>query len=476
MRVRYEEAIARARHPASKWPGRGSGNRLEPEAWPVIRPRFRLSAGDTVFTLGSCFARNIERHLELLGFEVPCAAYKVPLEEWSGGFGSGILNKYTVHSMRDELAWAAAAQGEGASEARLGEFLLPVGGEQCIDLMLAGFAPVTRARALERRRELAALYRHAFTAEVVVMTLGLIETWRDAERGAYIQQTPNATMARMAPQRWEFEIVSYEDALQAMRDAIELLTRTGRPDKKILVTTSPVPMARSFSGEDVLVANTYSKSVLRAVCGAVTREYANVDYAPSYESAMLSRTPEVWEDDLVHVTTAFVGKIVERTLAAYVSEAPGPAPLSLDERRTRIEAAKNTSLALQGARGSSPGVRFKERERILIIFPAGTEAHGVEFGPLDLRGCKTFMAQLVSDPGMPPADVALEIRSADADAPCFSVIQRLAGGKLAWRVPLSGLPAEATVTISVKLCEPHDAGSRPRVRVGNARFIAPPAP
>src|SRR6185503_8873452 len=178
MRVRYEEAIARARHPASKWPARGLGNRLEPEAWPVIRPRFRLSAGDTVFTLGSCFARNIERHLELLGFEVPCAAYKVPLEEWSGGFGSGILNKYTVHSMRDELAWAAAAQGEGASEARLGEFLLPVGGEQCIDLMLAGFAPVTRARALERRCELAELYRHAFTAEVVVMTLGLIETWR----------------------------------------------------------------------------------------------------------------------------------------------------------------------------------------------------------------------------------------------------------------------------------------------------------
>jgi hypothetical protein len=47
-------------------------------------------------------------------------------------------------------------------------------------------------------------------------------------------------------------------------------------------TVSPVPLYLTFSGEDIIVANTYSKSVLRAACDAVENSREHVDYFPSY--------------------------------------------------------------------------------------------------------------------------------------------------------------------------------------------------
>jgi hypothetical protein len=55
------------------------------------------------------------------------------------------------------------------------------------------------------------------------------------------------------------------------------------PGVKFLVTVSPVPLTATASGQHVEVATTYSKSVLRAVCGLAYERFNNVDYFPSYE-------------------------------------------------------------------------------------------------------------------------------------------------------------------------------------------------
>ncbi len=52
--------------------------RLLTEAWPRINPSFQISSGATIFTIGSCFARNIEDHLKLLGYSVPTLDYRAP--------------------------------------------------------------------------------------------------------------------------------------------------------------------------------------------------------------------------------------------------------------------------------------------------------------------------------------------------------------------------------------------------------------
>src|SRR5262249_37337365 len=45
------------------------------------------------------------------------------------------------------------------------------------------------------------------------------------------------------------------------------------------------------------------------------------DYFPSYESVMLTRRPEVWEDDLIHVAPAFIGRVMLRVADSYVPDA-----------------------------------------------------------------------------------------------------------------------------------------------------------
>lgn len=72
-------------------------------------------------------------------------------------------------------------------------------------------------------------------------------------------------------------------------------------------TVSPVPLYLTFSGEDIIVANTYSKSVLRAVCNAVENSRKRVDYFPSYEAVTLS-TRFILEKDRRYVKNFFIKK------------------------------------------------------------------------------------------------------------------------------------------------------------------------
>jgi hypothetical protein len=86
-----------------------------------------------------------------------------------------------------------------------------------------------------------------------------------------------------------------------------------------LVTVSPVPFSDTFSGQGVVIANTYSKSVLRAVAQDWARSSERVDYFPSYEMVMLSAPDAAWLPDHRHVHREHVEKIVETFLTAYVT-------------------------------------------------------------------------------------------------------------------------------------------------------------
>jgi len=52
---------------------------------------------------------------------------------------------------------------------------------------------------------------------------------------------------------------------------------------------------------DVVVANTYAKSLLRAVAQEWTSAHDNVHYFPSYEIVQNSDRAATWEPDLRHV-------------------------------------------------------------------------------------------------------------------------------------------------------------------------------
>jgi hypothetical protein len=305
--------------PHSKWPNRKWTNRLEPECWPVLAPKFKILPGSTVFSMGSCFARNIEDHLFKLGFVVPTLDFSVPKSEFPYR-PNGILNKYTPPSIWFELKWASDIILNGTiREEDLINPLIQLSNDEWVDAQLAGFRVVSKERAVERRREVFYLYEKGFNADVVTITLGLLECWWDSQLKRYIQQIPSEEMLKAYPERFMFDFMDYEYALEYLRKSIELLNSIGTKGKKIILTTSPVPMARSFSGQDAIIANTYAKSILRAVAGVVARENDNVDYFPSYESVMLSRWAKaIWMDDLIHVNNGFVAKIVDYLIKNYM--------------------------------------------------------------------------------------------------------------------------------------------------------------
>jgi|GEM_PF-744417 len=296
----------------AKWGSRTENNRLEPECWPVVRPRFEISPGSKIFTVGSCFARNIESYLSRAGFQLPTLEGAPEVE-------SACLNKYTPPSIFQEFDWTFGIlnRDDKVRESDVCTLFYERPDGKVVDLHLLPFDAVPYEIAFNRREVVYQIYKKGFYCDSVVMTLGLIEAWKDLKSGLYVLQMPQFLRTKQALAQFEFHKLDFLAAYKMIQKTIDLIDSVG-PKKKYLITTSPVPLGRTFTDSDVIIANTYSKSVLRAVAGQIVEENEFVDYFPSFESVILSKERSIWESDLIHVSTSFVDRIMARVIKAYV--------------------------------------------------------------------------------------------------------------------------------------------------------------
>jgi tetratricopeptide (TPR) repeat protein len=329
-----EQAMAnmRARR-SSLWPERWRGaDRLKGIAEVEFEPSFHLVPGEAVMTIGSCFARNIEARLEALGFEIPARQVKLPAEERSSGTENDVLNKYTPQSVINELLWAFDPAQPFPDNG-----FLQMRGEWHDPHVAANVAPASLERVRERRAMVTELYRQLPRCRVVVLTLGLVEVWFDRTTGLCLNGAPPLAVIKAEPGRFELRILSHAEILQALETIWELLKAHGHPQVKLLVTVSPVPMKASFSGQDSLIANTYSKSTLRSAVGEFVRGREGIDYFPSYEIATLTLRTTAFQEDNRHVAPALVDTIVDRVVSAYCETAPQAAAGTPDEDLSELE-------------------------------------------------------------------------------------------------------------------------------------------
>lgn len=371
----------KSRHPQARWSnisGEFSG-----DVFPRLEPSFRIRPGQTVFTIGSCFARNIEQHLKDAGCRVPMLELHLPAEEWNGG-ANGAMNKFHPPAFRQCLEWTARVfdRGGQAGWEDCAPLAFDFGDGRYFDLDMAPTPPVTRARFLERRQHIYDVFSQVFAADCLMITPGLIEAWRDTTTGLYVHEPPTQKAMVARRDRWEFEILSYGQCLADLLAAIDVV-RTRNPGVRILITTSPVPMSATFSGQDIRIANAYSKSVLRAVCGAASFERDGVDYFPSYESATLSAPDRVWEPDRIHVAGGFVGKIVAHMLGHYL-EGADEASMRLQAARTRLFERRYEE-AVQDARAVL-SLRPEEIEAGAVLAEALIGLRRCEEAECELRG------------------------------------------------------------------------------------------
>lgn len=279
---------------------------------PVGRQSFNAAPTDTFFAIGSCFARNVEERLEQSGATVTSRRIAVrDLGDASAREG-GVFNKYTPVSILQELKWAAGVDTYPKAA------LLQERPGIYYDPYLSGKAGRgTIEELMQRRAEIHAYFAQAFDADVVILTMGLIESWTDLKTGLELNEAPSPKLLARGGDRFGFRTLSLEECEQALKDTVSLLKQHGKPGQRIILTVSPVPLGRTFTQEDIIIANMTSKSVLRVAVSRLVEETDGLDYFPSYEAVMLSDRSLSWQSDFRHVSDAVVGQIIETFLHRY---------------------------------------------------------------------------------------------------------------------------------------------------------------
>lgn len=345
------------RNPAAAWPdGRRRGQRLEGIVTVEPKPSFTISPDDKIMTIGSCFAREIEKALAAHGFDLPTTALALPAEERASATANDILNKYTVHSMANEIEWAF----EGMNGAPEDLFVTAGQGLWHDPHLIANMDPVTLERAIERRNQVLDIMRRLPECRIVVITLGLGEAWYDTKLGIYLNVMPPQTALAAEPERFRLDVMSYDEISAGIERFLGLVKRYGHPDHKVIMTVSPVPFKATFSGGDSISANAYSKAVQRAAAQSAVQRHDNVDYFPSYEIVTLTDRKVAFTIDNIHVNPAVVDEIMRRVIKYYV---PALSETFEDVKNESLETtrlASNPSVLLgEGHSAASAGDHLK---------------------------------------------------------------------------------------------------------------------
>lgn len=320
------------RNKASMWyPGpkqkgpldsRYAGVRLSQQGFfaPVLNAAFQFSRRDSVFTIGSCFARNLEARLLQQNIQVPSFTSAFDAFEANphshDGAQRNFPSKFNTFSIQQQMAWGLDPATPFPREALVdlgdGRFADPHG-HVCLT-----FADLDTTMA--RRRALDGLAATASACPVIIITLGLNEVWRDRVTGLYANFTPTPDMRRANPDRFEFVIPTFSENLAALEATHELFARRLPPGHQVIVTVSPVALDVTFSPMDIVLANWRSKSLLLAVATTWAQAHDNVHYFPSFEIVYHSDPARSWQEDRRHPTGSIIAHIMSVFFRHYLRE------------------------------------------------------------------------------------------------------------------------------------------------------------
>ncbi len=187
--------------------------------------------------------------------------------------------------------------------------------ESFVDAFRPGVQPngfVSEAELLADRRQHLACVRTMFeNLDIFVFTLGLTECWRSRRDGTVYPVCPGVDGGVFDPEKYEFFNHEVEDVEADLASFIAAL-RAVNPKARVILTVSPVPLvATADPAASVLMATTYSKSVLRVAAERVRRTVPDAYYFPSYEiiTGSFSRGA-YYADDLRNVTEEGVNHVM----------------------------------------------------------------------------------------------------------------------------------------------------------------------
>ncbi|MBV9990305.1 MAG: GSCFA domain-containing protein [Alphaproteobacteria bacterium] len=297
------------------WDRSERGRRITVVGEGFIRPDTKF------FAMGSCFAVEIRQALRNRGLNVapdyPSIAFdpatqmpgKLPLRD--------NVNHYDTFAIAQEIARALDRRrwtAEDFWEVGRFRFSKQKGWPRAFqDPQRRHIFATSRDGIVDLSDKISACIDAGLEAcDVVILTLGLTEVWRIKATGLYAALGPENEQDEIFP-RLQFRATGYQENYDNLRATLMRIW-AAYPDKKIVLTVSPVSLTRTWTDEDVVRANLQSKSTLRAVAGQIVRDFPAVTYWPSYEFAM---TGDVFREDGQHVRPDAVDEIVAAFLKTH---------------------------------------------------------------------------------------------------------------------------------------------------------------
>lgn len=208
-----------------------------------------------ITAFGSCFASNISGYLARRNFAVAGRegddnnAYVIRC-------GEGMVNTFVI---RQQFEWAwenRTFEGE----------------------LWHGYKAEAYGYDEEVRKTTKAIFDRT---DVFILTLGLSEVWYDEPTGNVFWRTIPKDV--YDPERHRFRVASVSENKDNIA-AICALIRKHRPEAKIVLTLSPIPLIATFRDQSCLASNEVSKATLRVALDEFLRENPGAAYYwPSYE-------------------------------------------------------------------------------------------------------------------------------------------------------------------------------------------------
>jgi hypothetical protein len=189
----------------------------------------------------------------------------------------------------------------------------------------------------DRERHLAATRDVFELSDVLVFTLGLTEGWRSKIDGSVFPTAPGVAGGSYDISCHEFVNFSVEEVRASLFDFCNKV-RSVNPRVHIILTVSPVPLVATYEDRHVLVATSYSKSVLRVAAEEARQQFDFVDYFPSYELIALACSgTDYYANDLREVRDTGVRHVMRCFMKHYVDDEPWSdetttAPQKIDRR------------------------------------------------------------------------------------------------------------------------------------------------
>lgn len=268
-------------------------------AVPYVAKKTPLITSSTkIATIGSCFATELARGMARLGLT-------------GGQHPAGLF--YNTKSIRQELERITGGWRKGKDEP-----LWPVnaGWAHPFKDVTKHFAEPEALRKWsdDLDEEADKLF---LDADIVVVTLGLIETWRNPTTGHTFRQIPHPeSFGRVDAEFHRLTVAEMAADLDAIRRLVRRELRA-----ELIVTVSPVPLVATMTPFDVQVGNTESKTRIRAAVSELIDRHDDVHYFHSYEMVTTAeRTADFMKEDGRHLHRHAVDFILSDFLRVFAGE------------------------------------------------------------------------------------------------------------------------------------------------------------